>query len=106
MTKCSPVNNNRIIIKATAGKPPVALLLFKLIVNILGIEWRALQQFLVGAGARHRPVLDKVNLVSIDNRTQPVGNHQGGPPLHQVAKGFLNHCLGFSIQAGRGLVEH
>ena len=40
------------------------------------------------------------------NGGEPVGNHQGGAPLHQALQGLLHQAFRFGVQGGGGLVQN
>ena len=46
------------------------------------------------------------NLVGAADGGEPVGDDEGGAPLHQLIQSRLNHGLGFRVERTRGLIEN
>ena len=61
-------------------------------------------QLLVISGLDQAPVFQHDYPVGFDHAGKSVGNYEGGPALHQVVQGYLNHSLVLGIDVRQGLV--
>ncbi|MNC83312.1 hypothetical protein D3C75_1371960 [compost metagenome] len=57
-----------------------------------------LQQFLMCSSAGNPALFHKNNLIRIHHGSQPVGNDNRGPALHQVRQGLLHHRLRLAVK--------
>ena len=46
------------------------------------------------------------DVVSLSDRGEPVGDHNGGASLHQLFKGILHQPLRFGVKRGGGFIEN
>ncbi|MNE74047.1 hypothetical protein D3C80_1700930 [compost metagenome] len=90
-------------------KPRAALAcspLHQLILVHLEVESLAGHQFFVCAPLGNLPVLDNENCIRLADRTEPVGNNEAGPPLHQRLHRFLDMQLCSRIHVACCLVQN
>ena len=77
-----------------------ALQVIQLFINaVLG------QKLLMGALLPQLTVVHDHNLIRMLNSGEPMGHHNGCPPLHHLGHGLLNQALGFGVDVGRGFVH-
>src|ERR1700730_6208157 len=59
----------------------------------------------MGATLDDLTLLDDEDLVGAADGGEAVGDHEGGPALHEVAQAVLDHGLGLGVEGAGGLVE-
>ena len=64
------------------------------------------QQFLMCAMLFDPPMIDHIDLVSIENRGKTMRNHEGRTAHHQFVQGSLHHLFAFRIQGRCRLVQN
>src|SRR5690606_35321662 len=78
--------------KPSRQKPGSAALHF-LYLRKLPVEPALVDESIVGSALDDAAILDHDDLIRVLDRTQPVGDHDGGPVFHQVIQRVLHELL-------------
>ena len=64
-----------------------------------------LQKLVMGTAFHNATLTDEVDLVTLLNRAESVGNGYGGPPLCSTVKSILNDTLAVTVQCRSRFVK-
>src|SRR6476661_5857616 len=72
----------------------------------LGIKTAAIEQLLMRAAFRDAAVVEHDDLVRVDDRREPVRNHDGRPALGYLLERILDRLFGAAVERARRFIQH